>query len=74
MMPAFARRFNARWLGYACDQEASRMDFDTRLGTAWNEHGDDPAAVAARLPALAALVGTEAQWIALANLVHHVQA
>ena len=74
MMPAFARRFNARWLGYACDQEASRMDFDTRLGTAWNEHADDPAAVAARLPELAALVGTEAQWIALANLVHHVQA
>ena len=48
------------------------MDFDAWLGAAWNAHAGDAPGVAARLHEGAALMATEAHWLALAHLAHHV--
>ena len=48
------------------------MDFKTFLANAWQEHGDNPRAVADRLGDALALVDTEAQLPELAHLANHV--
>jgi len=48
------------------------MDFNAAMAQAWNEHADAPNDVAARWPALRALVADEAQIERLAALMHHV--
>lgn len=48
------------------------MDFNTAIGQAWNDHADDPRAVAARWPELRALVTTEPQLERLIGLTLHV--
>jgi hypothetical protein len=48
------------------------MDFNAALAQAWNDHADDPRAVAARWPELRSLVTDEPQIERLAGLMHHV--
>jgi len=48
------------------------MDFKTFMAKAWQEHGDQPRAVADRLGDALALVDTEAQIPELAHLSNHV--
>lgn len=48
------------------------MDHDSFCTQAWNDHGDQPEAVAQRLPTGAALVCSPAQAAAHARLVAHV--
>ncbi len=48
------------------------MDFDSALAQAWNDHADDPLAVATRWPELRSLVVDEPQIERLAVLMHHV--
>ena len=49
------------------------MSFDTFIDQAWDDHADDPAAVADRIAAQATALLTEpAQVPRLANLAHHV--
>ncbi len=48
------------------------MDFDTFIGTAWEDHATDAAAVARRLDDAIALVGDEAQLNRLMHLGQHV--
>jgi hypothetical protein len=48
------------------------MDFNAALAQAWNDHADDPHAVAMRWPELRSLVTDEPQIERLAALMHHV--
>lgn len=47
-------------------------ELQTLIDQAWNDHADDAAGVALRLPQALALVGDEGELLALARLGHHV--
>ena len=48
------------------------MDFNAALAQAWNDHADNPRAVAARWPELQSLAIDEPQIERLVGLMHHV--